>query len=269
MTKVWVMLNCWVRAFEIDPKPGTVAPPAWKRRLLELEEGDVLLHRFSPTGFYSSAVNNAFLQELQERSGRQIPFAVEPDAERGLTEPLPFGTRGRFVYIHPSDKARVSRWHDQGHTEAMKTPDSTLIYVTPPKAEEIRADQIACMGCLSACQFSNWAQNETSTTGRKADPRSYCIQKTLQAISHSDDVDHQLMFAGHNAYRFRNDQFYANGDPDNIPVRHILDRGERTRPLDLRGRARSIRNIEMVYRALPNRRDREPIVCVEGLARDY
>jgi len=61
---------------------------------------------------------------------------------------------------------------------------------------------------------------------------------------------------------------YANGDPDNIAVRHILDRGERTRPLDLQGRARSIRNIEMVYRALPNRRDREPVVCVEGLARD-
>jgi len=61
---------------------------------------------------------------------------------------------------------------------------------------------------------------------------------------------------------------YANGDPDNIPVRHILDRGERTRPLDLRGRARSINRIEMTYRALPNRRDREPIVCVEGLARD-
>jgi hypothetical protein len=62
---------------------------------------------------------------------------------------------------------------------------------------------------------------------------------------------------------------YANGDPDDIRVRHILDRGERTRPLDLRGRARSIRMIEMVYRALPNRRDREPTVCVEGLARDY
>src|SRR5262245_36159446 len=61
---------------------------------------------------------------------------------------------------------------------------------------------------------------------------------------------------------------YANGDPDNIPVRHVLDRGERTRPLDLRGRARSMQRIEMLYRALPNRRDREPIVCVEGLARD-
>ena len=90
--------------------------------LLELDEGDVLLHRFSPTGFYSSAVNNAFLQELQERSARQVPFAVEPDPERGLTEPLAFGTRGRFVYVQPADKARVGDWDEQGYTQAMKTP---------------------------------------------------------------------------------------------------------------------------------------------------
>ena len=32
----------------------------WKRKLLTLEEGDVFLNRFSPTGFYSSAVRNAF-----------------------------------------------------------------------------------------------------------------------------------------------------------------------------------------------------------------
>jgi hypothetical protein len=58
---------------------------------------------------------------------------------------------------------------------------------------------------------------------------------------------------------------YGGGQPDDIRVRHILERGERTRPLDLRGRDRSIDSIEMVYRALPNRRDREPTVCVEGL----
>ena len=67
------------------------------------------------------------------------------------------------------------------------------------------------MGCLSACQFSNWAQNETGTTGKKADPRSFCIQKTLQVISHSEDVEFQLMFAGHNAFRFGSDPYYANG----------------------------------------------------------
>ena len=46
---------------------------AWKRRLLELHEGDVFLNRFSPTGFYSSAVRTPFLQNLEARSERQIP----------------------------------------------------------------------------------------------------------------------------------------------------------------------------------------------------
>jgi hypothetical protein len=58
---------------------------------------------------------------------------------------------------------------------------------------------------------------------------------------------------------------YAGGQPDDIRVRHILERGEPTRALDLRGRDRAISSIELAYRALPNRRDREPTVCVEGL----
>ena len=97
-----------------------------------------------------------------------------------------------------------------------------MIFVTARKALEIRTDQIGCMGCLSACQFSNWAQNDVRSTGKKADPRSYCIQKTLQAIRHSDDVECQLMFAGHNAYRFASDPFYANGY---VPsVRELVER---------------------------------------------
>src|SRR5208282_999580 len=51
---------------------------AWKRRLLDLKEGDVYLNKFSPTGFYSSAVSNPFLGELQERSARQIAFTTHP-----------------------------------------------------------------------------------------------------------------------------------------------------------------------------------------------
>jgi hypothetical protein len=93
----------------------------------------------------------------------------------------------------------------------MKTPDSTLIFVTPEKAEEIRADQTACMGCLSACNFSNWSQNEEGSTGRKADPRSFCIQKTLQNIAHDGDIENELMFSGHNAYRFAQDPWYKDG----------------------------------------------------------
>ena len=38
---------------------------------MELKKGDIKLHKFSPTGFYSSAVKNNFIKELTERSLRQ------------------------------------------------------------------------------------------------------------------------------------------------------------------------------------------------------
>jgi hypothetical protein len=78
-------------------------------------------------------------------------------------------------------------------------------------------DQVNCMGCLSQCRFSNWSQEPpTYDNGKKADPRSFCIQKTLQDIAHAKPedeaaLDNNLMFAGHNAYRFASDPFYSNG----------------------------------------------------------
>ena len=192
----------------------------WKRRLLTLKNGDVLLHRFSPTGFYSSAVRNAFLVDLEEQSKRQVAFTAAPVGEH--TEPFPVGARKRLVYLTAADKMRAEEWVHNGYIEALRTPDSTLIFVTPERALQIHKDQVECMGCLSACQFSNWAQNEEGSTGKKADPRSFCIQKTLQDIAHHGDVDTQLMFAGHNAYRFADDPFYSNGF---IPtVRQLVDR---------------------------------------------
>jgi NAD(P)H-dependent flavin oxidoreductase YrpB (nitropropane dioxygenase family) len=193
---------------------------AWKRRLLGLREGDVFLNRFSPTGFYSSAVRNVFLDDLQARTERQISFSVDAVGDHMAT--LAIGARGRIVYVTPHDRERALGWIAQGFTDAMRTPDSTLVFVTPESALDIRRDQVNCMGCLSACQFSNWAQSETGTTGKLPDPRSFCIQKTLQAIRHSDEVDLQLMFAGHNAYRFASDPYYANGF---IPtVRELVER---------------------------------------------
>jgi NAD(P)H-dependent flavin oxidoreductase YrpB (nitropropane dioxygenase family) len=193
---------------------------AWKHKLLTLKEGDIRLQRFSPTGFYSSAVRNNFLAELEERSERQIPYSIESVGDHLAT--LEVGARKRIVYVTPHDRERALTWIAQGFTEALRTPDSTLIFVAPAKALEIRNDQINCMGCLSACMFSNWAQNEEGTTGKKADPRSFCIQKTLQNIAHSEDVEFQLMFSGHNAYRFATDPFYANGF---IPsVRELVER---------------------------------------------
>jgi NAD(P)H-dependent flavin oxidoreductase YrpB (nitropropane dioxygenase family) len=193
---------------------------AWKQKLLALEAGDVYLNRYSPTGFYSSAVKNAFLRELKARNERQVAFTTQPVGEHAAE--FPVGPRRRTVYLTAEDRRRAEGWYATGFTESLRTPDSTLIFVTEEKANEIRTDQINCMGCLSACLFSNWAQNEAGSTGKKADPRSFCIQKTLQTISHSDDMEYQLMFAGHNAYRFASDPFYANGF---IPtVRQLFER---------------------------------------------
>ena len=200
-------------AFQFGTRPlltqESPISPAWKRKLLTLEEGDIYLNRFSPTGFYSSAVENDFLRRMKGRADRQIAYTVEPVGEHMTA--LEIGARKRVVYVAPSDRERALGWIAQGYTEGLRTPDSTLIFVGPAEAEEIRIDQINCMGCLSACQFSNWAQNENASTGKKADPRSYCIQKTLQDIAHTADIENQLMFAGHNAFRFKDDPYYANG----------------------------------------------------------
>ncbi|HJU15132.1 MAG TPA: nitronate monooxygenase [Stellaceae bacterium] len=211
-------------AFQFGTRPlltqESPIPEAWKRKLPTLREGEISLNRFSPTGFYSSAVRNGFLREIEGRSQRQVAYSVEPLGEH--VAPFRVGARGRLVYLTPHDREAAERWVARGFTEALRTPDATLIFVTPQRAAEIRNDQINCMGCLSACLFSNWAQNETGTTGKKVDPRSFCIQKTLQAIRHSDDVEFQLMFAGHNAYRFATDPFYANGY---VPtVRELVER---------------------------------------------
>jgi len=110
-----------------------------------------------------------------------------------------------------------------GFVEAMRTPDSTLVFVDPERFTQIVADQVACMGCLSTCRFSNWSQHEPDfDNGKKADPRSFCIQKTLQQVRREDqtpeDIEHQLMFSGHNAYRFASDPFYSNGASARFPA---------------------------------------------------
>jgi NAD(P)H-dependent flavin oxidoreductase YrpB (nitropropane dioxygenase family) len=181
----------------------------WKARLMTLGKGDVLLHRFSPTGFYSSAVRNSFLKELEARSERQIAFSLEAVGDH--VAEMQLGKRGRAMFVTEGDLKRAHKWHDAGFTARIKTPDQTIIFVTPEKRQQIRQDQAECMGCLSQCKFSNWADNEKHSTGRKADARSFCIQKTLQNISHEAPIDQNLMFAGHNAYNFSRDPFYSNG----------------------------------------------------------
>jgi NAD(P)H-dependent flavin oxidoreductase YrpB (nitropropane dioxygenase family) len=183
---------------------------AWKQRLIHLKPGEVLLQPFSPTGFYSSAVRNEFLADLEARSERQVAYSSERVGEH--TADFGIGPRKRLVWLTPTDREHAIAWTAAGYTEAMRTPDQTLIFVTPESQKQILEDQVACMGCLTHCRFSNWAQVEPDySTGKKADPRSFCIQKTLQDIAHDGSLEDNLMFAGHNAYRFASDSFYSNG----------------------------------------------------------
>lgn len=199
-------------AFQFGTRPllthESPIPQGWKDALRTIEPGDVLLHKFSPTGFYSSAVKTPFLYDLMHRSERQIAFTKDADENHSVQ--LEIVAKGAKLWVKPEDKERARGWVAQGHTEALKTPDETLVFVTPEKRDDIRKDQTDCMGCLSHCGFSSWKDHDTFSTGRLADPRSFCIQKTLQEIAHGDPVENNLMFAGHAAYRFREDPFYSN-----------------------------------------------------------
>lgn len=186
----------------------------WKNKLFTLKEGDIYLNKFSPTGFYSSAVNNNFIQELRHRSERQVEFADEKNEE--FCEEYLFGPRKRATYVKKGALAQIAQYEKSGYTESLKTPDSTMVFVTPESQKEILKDQQECMGCLSACAFSNWATeeysiNEHHTTGRRADPRSFCIQKTLQASIETPDIENNLMFCGSQGFNFARDPWYQGG----------------------------------------------------------
>ncbi|MCY4413759.1 MAG: nitronate monooxygenase [Alphaproteobacteria bacterium] len=230
---VWC-LNEWVHilenkdiapvAFQFGTRPlltqESPIPQEWKNKLLTLKPGDVWLNKFSPTGFYSSAVRNDFLEELQGRSDRQI--SISRQQESGL-EAFTFGARNRTVYVTPEDARKAHEWIKAGYTEAMLTPGKTIIFVESERKENILTDQRACMGCLSGCMFSNWSQ-EHGSTGYLPDPRSFCIQKTLLHAVRQGDMENQLMFAGSNVFRFQQDPLYANRYIPTVEelIKHIL-----------------------------------------------
>ncbi len=178
----------------------------------------------APPGSIRRRSRNDFLRELEARSERQIPFALAADIERGLTEPLRVRNPGP-IGVRPAGGPRAGRGLggrglQPGDEDPGRHPD--LRPAREGDRDPARPDQLHGLP-VSACKFSNWACNEEDhTTGKPPDPRSFCIQKTLQEIAHGGNIDNQLMFAGHNVFRFRQDPFYSNGF---IPtVRQLVDR---------------------------------------------
>ncbi len=201
-------------AFQFGTRPlvtqESPIPDTWKQLLLNLKEGDISLNKFSPTGFYSSAARNKFLINLEERSARQVEVSREKDET--FTEEFSIRPDAkRFVYIKQQDAENAKSWLEQGYNYLMRTPDNTVVFVTKEESEVIKQDQAGWMGCLSHCMFSGWKDKEPYSTGKSPDPRSFCIQKSLQNIAHVGDVENNLAFSGHYGYRFATDELYKDG----------------------------------------------------------
>ncbi|MCP4184756.1 MAG: nitronate monooxygenase [Hyphomicrobiales bacterium] len=199
----------------------------WKHLLLSMKKGDVALNKFSPTGFFSSAYKNTMIRELFERSARQVDFAMAPDDNMSERIDGP-GVPAKGYWVSQQDKKKVGGWINQGFNTPLRTPDGTLIFVSPQKAREIKSHKTDCVGCLVTCNLSAWSQNPDVkyTTGRLPDPRVHCIRKGLLGAIQGDDLDHQLIFAGHNAYMAGEDPFYRTENDDVfIPtVRQLIAR---------------------------------------------
>ena len=206
-------------AFQFGTRPmiTTESPvsDAWKKVMLNTKSGDVSLQRFSPTGFYSSAIKNKFLLRLMERKAGEIAFVAVKNAE--YDTPLQMNA-AKTVYIKAGDLSKARNQMNAGFSVIQETPDNTVVFLTPQEWETMKEDRAKCLGCLSQCQFSSWS-GASGTTGKIPDPRTYCIHKTLFDIAHNGNTDDNLLFAGHQVYRFHDDPLYANG---HIPTTHEL-----------------------------------------------
>ncbi len=190
---------------------------AWKRLMLQLKKGDVILQKFSPTGFFSSAIKNTFLENLMRRKQGEVSFKTGADAE--YSHPLKL-SETKTVYIKSEDAEKANNQINAGYIEVKETPDETLVFLRPDEWIQMKEDRKNCVGCLSQCQFSSWSQAK-GTTGRLPDPRSYCIHKTLYDVSHNGSIIDNLLFAGHQVYRFATDPLYRNGIPS---VRDLIEK---------------------------------------------
>jgi NAD(P)H-dependent flavin oxidoreductase YrpB (nitropropane dioxygenase family) len=209
--------NLGLTAFQFGTRSilTTESPVAksWQSKLMSLRRNDVKLTRLSPTGFYSSAINNKMLTDLQKLQERQVNIVEDTSFQIDVF--------GKKVYLDKTQGRNIQLWIENGFSIPMSTPDNTVVFVTPEQSKQILEDQKNCQGCLSACRFSSWCQHK-GTTGNIPDPRSFCIQKSLQMAAHTADVENSLIFAGHCVYRFAQDPFYAGNF---IPTTHqLIDR---------------------------------------------
>lgn len=181
----------------------------WKRLLLSVKEGDIVLNKFSPTGFHSSAYRNGMIDDLYGNIERQVPFAPKRNEKMTKRVDGP-GVPANGYYVSPDDSVKVEAWIAGGFNIPLRTPDDTLIFVTRDRALEIRQHKKECVGCIASCALSSWCQDPEKkyVTGKRPDPRVYCIRKGLVGAIQGLDLNRQLIFTGHNVYKAAEDPLY-------------------------------------------------------------
>ena len=121
------------------------------------------------------------------------------------------------------------------------------------------AGMFACLSLAPTAASARWEQLGCQKVG-------FLVDKDVIKVGRGEGKfkSIRLQVSGNKVYMMDLKVVYANGQPDDIPVRSEIRAGGQTRPLDLKGeRGRAIRQIEMVYRSQPNFKG-EATVCVEG-----
>jgi hypothetical protein len=117
---------------------------------------------------------------------------------------------------------------------------------------------LACLGLAPTAAQARWEQLGCQKVGFHVDKD---VIKVGRAEGKFKSI--RLQVSGNKVHMMDLKVVYANGQPDDIPVRSEIRAGGQTKPLDLKGDRRAIRQIEMVYRSQPNFKG-EATVCVEG-----
>jgi hypothetical protein len=117
---------------------------------------------------------------------------------------------------------------------------------------------LVCLGLVPATAQAAWEQLGCRKVG-------FSVDKDVIHVGRSEGRFRsiRLLVSGNKVHMMDLKVIYANGQPDDIPVREEIRAGGQTRALDLKGERRAIRDIEMVYRSQPNFKG-EATVCVEG-----
>jgi hypothetical protein len=120
------------------------------------------------------------------------------------------------------------------------------------------AGTLVCLGLAPTAAQARWEQLGCQKVG-------FLVDKDVIKVGRGEGKFRsiRLLVSGNKVHMMDLKVIYANGQPDDIPVREEIRAGGQTKPLDLKGDRRAIRQIEMVYRSQPNFRG-EATVCVEG-----